>query len=65
MKFPATKLVHWPSGPVKACDRHARQLVKTGEIMGFVIGTADLVEPGECGSCITEAKVIADLEVQP
>lgn len=30
-KYPATCVVHWPSGPVNCCDNHARAAGKTIE----------------------------------
>ncbi len=53
--FPATKIVHWPSGPVAACDEHAAQLVKVGNVMGSHIAVTFADESAECGNCRNEA----------
>lgn len=54
-KYPATHIVHWPTGPVYACAEHAKQLVGLGGFCGaHVICT--LAEPGhECTNCVNES----------
>lgn len=56
MKYPATKIVHWPTGPVLACDDHADKLVKLSNLLGGHIGVEDApaVEL-ECSNCCNEA----------
>lgn len=55
-RFPTTHRVHWPTGPVDCCKKHAAKLVKVGSIMGYVIAVTEL-DPedwGECINCINE-----------
>lgn len=61
-RFPAVKMVHWPTGPVAACDRHANALVNLSSMLGAHVHVA-LIEPGrvlECTNCVNEAKSAAD-----
>lgn len=55
--FPATKICHWTTGPVFACDEHANQLVNVGKVMGFHIGVQDISDglERECDNCRNEA----------
>ena len=54
--YPATQTVHWPTGPVNACDEHADGLKKLGAFMGAHVISTVLVEPSECVNCINEDK---------
>jgi hypothetical protein len=56
MKYPATKIVHWPSGPVYTCDKHARQLVGMANLLGSHVGVENTTEEMECRNCINEAR---------
>lgn len=56
MKFPATKTCHWATGPVDACDEHARQIVNLGAFLGAHVAVTKLEKPSECQNCINEAK---------
>lgn len=58
-KFPATKTVHWPSGPTEACEVHAAQLVGLGRILGSHVGVSEAPEGAECANCANEAKAKA------
>lgn len=54
--FPATHVVHWPSGPVVACDKHAKLMKALGEHLGGHIALTLITEPAECINCVNEAK---------
>lgn len=57
-KYPATKLCHWPAGPVFTCDKHAKALVTIGSAMGYHVGIQiipDALEH-ECDNCKNEAE---------
>ena len=55
-EFPATKTVHWASGPVFCCDRHAAVLAHLGTVMGFSAAVTHAVPDGaECINCKNEA----------
>lgn len=57
MDHPANCVVHWPSGPVNCCERHARELKSLGNFMGaHVVVTAPPPAGAECGNCVNEAK---------
>lgn len=55
-EFPATKTVHWPTGPTDACDDHAAKMVSLGQIMGSHIAVTDAAADAECSNCINENK---------
>lgn len=55
-KFPATKTVHCPTGPVNCCDSHASQVVSLLSIMGCHVGVTIAPDDTECLNCINEAK---------
>ena len=51
---PATKIVHWPSGPVAACNNHATQLMLLAQVMGMHVGIESAPEGAECKNCENE-----------
>ena len=51
--FPATVTVHWPSGPVSACDEHASGLVKLAEFLDSPVAVT-VGAKGECANCRNE-----------
>lgn len=53
--YPATVMVHWPTGPVPACDEHAQQLVGLGGFLGSHIAVTRLEQDAECENCRHEA----------
>lgn len=53
--FPATHIVHWPSGPVTACEHHARTLIGLGRFMGSHVIATEAPEGSECSNCKNEA----------
>lgn len=55
-KYPAMRTVHWPSGPVHACDEHARQLVGLASFLGSHVGVTAAPDNSECANCANEAK---------
>lgn len=52
--YPATKMVHWPSGPVPACEKHAQALVNLGAFLGSHIFAAEYQGDEPCGNCENE-----------
>lgn len=56
LENPATKIVHWASGPVNCCERHAEQLAGLGNFLGHHIAVTDAEEDAECSNCINESK---------
>lgn len=52
----ATQIVHWPTGPVPACDDHARQIVALGQFMGAHTPCTVCDEDIDCTNCVNEAK---------
>jgi len=55
-QFPANVTVHWPSGPVHACDEHARQLKSLGGFLGGHVACTVAPAGSECANCVNEAK---------
>ncbi len=54
-KYPATMIVHWPTGPVACCDKHGAGLMALDRVLGshHIVATK-LTEPKECSNCINE-----------
>ena len=56
VKYPATVVAHWPSGPVNCCIQHANSLVGLGKFMGCHVAVTTLVGEYECVNCVNENK---------
>lgn len=56
-KYPATCIVHWASGPVACCDKHARSLISLGNMLGSHVVATKLEDDRECGNCRSEEEV--------
>ena len=56
IKYPATMVVHWSTGPVNCCDEHGQQLIGLGNFLGTHIVATKLEKPAECSNCINEKK---------
>ena len=54
-KYPATCVVHWPSGAVNACNMHAQALINLSRMLGNHIVATKLEKPAECVNCKNEA----------
>ncbi len=58
LQFPATKLVHWPSGPTYACDHHAEALQKIGSAIRIHIAVEDyILDDKQCANCSNEYSI--------
>ena len=55
-EFPATHTVHWPSGPVDTCEKHARDLIGIGNFLGSHIVATKAADGAECSNCANEAE---------
>lgn len=55
--FPATCTVHWASGPVNTCEKHALALIGLGKMLGSHIVATVLKSPAECSNCKAEASL--------
>lgn len=53
-KYPATVIVHWPSGPLAACDKHANALIGISKILGSHVVATKLEEEADCTNCRNE-----------
>ena len=54
----ATKMVHWPGGPLFVCDRHAKIAQNIGAAMGCHVHVM-LLEENEiqqCKNCLNEVE---------
>ncbi len=57
IKYPATVIVHWATGPVPCCQNHANQLIGLGKFMGGHTVVTEGTDPdAECENCINEDK---------
>ena len=56
-RFPATRTVHWPSGPVHACDMHASQLVGLSRFLGAHVGVTTAPDRSVCENCKNSAAI--------
>ena len=56
--YPASCIVHTPSGPVACCKKHAEGVVNLMQFMGAHANTTELPDDDEreCGNCANEAK---------
>lgn len=54
MKYPASCVVHWPTGPVYCCEKHGRALVGLSKHLGHHIVITKLIEEQECSNCKSE-----------
>ena len=54
--YPAKVMVHWPSGPIAACGKHASGLKSMGEMLGSHIAITHLEKPAGCFNCKNEMK---------
>lgn len=57
LKFPATRVVHWATGPVHCCEQHAKGLLVIGGILGGHTPVTPSDGLHECSNCVNEAKV--------
>lgn len=55
--FPATLTVHWPSGPVNACDDHAAKVVGLSNFLGAHVSVTAAPGNSQCTICMNEAKL--------
>ena len=53
--YPATCVVHWSTGPVATCDKHARGLMALGNMLGTHVAVTKLTQTTECSNCKSEA----------
>ena len=53
--FPETRTVHWPSGPVNACDNHAVKLVGLLSFLGTHVVVTAAPANSQCTNCLNEA----------
>lgn len=56
IKYPASCVVHWPSGPEACCDQHARALIGLGNMLGSHVVATKLETSTECSHCVNEKK---------
>lgn len=57
-KFPATVVVHLPTGPMPSCDAHAQRMVSLMRFMGvhaFVEPDDGFARYMRCVNCVSEA----------
>ena len=52
MQYLATKIVHWPTGPVHACEEHAKRLIGLSNFRGSHVGVTESDGTHECSNCV-------------
>lgn len=55
-EYPATRIVHCPSGPVAACEEHAKSITVLMNYMGVHVAHTIAQDDDQCANCINEAK---------
>ncbi len=55
-KWPATRIVHCPNGPVNACDEHAKQITGLMSFLGAHIVHTAAADGAQCENCVNEHK---------
>lgn len=56
VRFPATHVAHWATGPVNCCEEHCRQIVGLGGFMGAHVAVTKAAPGAECSNCLNESK---------
>ena len=54
--FAAVYIVHWPNGPVAACEAHTRKLQTLSAVMGMHVAVTNAPVGAQCTNCINESK---------
>lgn len=54
VKYPATKVVHWPGQTVACCEKHGSQIEGVGRAMGFPVSFTPASDGDECSNCVNE-----------
>lgn len=54
MKYPATRTIHWPTGPVQTCDKHTASLTAIARMLGYYVAVTKLRGESECTNCKNE-----------
>ena len=55
-KYPATCIVHWATGPVNCCDKHAKDLIAVGKALDTHVVATELIGKAECSNCVSESE---------
>jgi hypothetical protein len=54
--FPATRVVHCPSGPTNACESHAAGVTELMNFMGAHVAHTKADPAAQCDNCVNEYK---------
>ena len=54
IKYPADRTVHWATGPVECCEKHANGIVALGNMLGIHVRVTKLERESECSNCVNE-----------
>ena len=54
IKYPASCVVQWTTGPVNCCEKHGQALAGLGRMLGSNIVITRLLEESECKNCVNE-----------
>ena len=53
-RYPATCMVHWPTGPVPCCHKHANGLLALAGMLGSHVVSTVIEDGPECTNCLNE-----------
>lgn len=56
IKFPATHIAHWVSGPVYCCESHANTIAGIAQIVGAHVAVTLADDGHECVNCVSESE---------
>jgi hypothetical protein len=60
MQYPAVHVVHWPTGPVHACEKHSRQLEALAAFLGTFAAITESDGAHECSNCVNGSRKTLD-----
>jgi hypothetical protein len=56
-KYPATCVVHWATGPVNCCEKHANMILGLGRFLGTHVVATVLTTEEQCSNCVSESEL--------
>lgn len=57
-KYPAEYTVHWPTGPVPCCQKHAAALRGLANSLGGHVNIEAAAAGAQCMNCVNEAELV-------
>lgn len=53
-KYPASMIVHWPTGLIACCTKHGNALLGLANMLGSHVVATKLMDKAECSNCVNE-----------